>query len=180
MFSRLAPAALILSTLIPSVARAQEVKSADLAKQLAQLLDQKKIDAIAAPDLQTPGGYLAALYFPGTQLLVVSAKYSAPALLTELLARKDYKGVYAELTSASIADSKIFVMDAYANGLAVKPSGSNPPDSIEHGVKQTVFDGGWKKAKISEADYMKAFADADAAYARALQGLINHLKASGT
>src|SRR4051812_5573313 len=176
-FALVVLAAVILA---PAAARAQEVKSPDLVKQLTTLLEQKKIDAIATPDGQTPGAYIAALYFPGTQLLVVSAKYSAPALLQELIARKEYRAVYAELTSASVPGSKLFVNDVYANGLAVKPIGSNPPDSIESGATQATFDGGWKKAKIAEADYLKSFSDADAAYARVLQALINQLKIAGT
>jgi hypothetical protein len=165
---------------LPAAGRAEELKTADLAKQLAQLLDAKKLDSIAAADTQNPETFMAALYFPGTQLLVVSAKYSVPSLLTELLARKDYRGVYVELTSASVAGSKLFVMDAYANGLAVKPVGGQPPDSVENGATQTTFDGAWKKAKITEADYMKAFTAAEAAYAHVLQVLISQLKASGT
>jgi hypothetical protein len=180
MVTRLALVALTALAFAPAVARAQDVKSTDLVKQLTQLLDQKKIDAIAAADAQNPGSYHAALYFPGTQLLVVSAKYSAPALLTELLARKDYRAVYAELTSASVPGSKLFVNDVYANGLAPKTSGSQPPDSFESGATQATFDGAWKKAKIAEADYVKSFADADAVYARLLQALINQLKGSGT
>jgi hypothetical protein len=180
MVMRLAVVALSALMLSPSAARAQDVRSVELVKQLTGLLDQKKIDAIAAADAQNPGAYIAALYFPGTQLLVVSAKYSAPALLTELLARKDYRAVYAELTSASVPGSKMFVNDVYANGLAIKPAGSNPPDSIESASTQATFDGAWKKAKMAEADYIKAFTDADAAYARVLQTLITQLKTAGT
>lgn len=180
MLNRHAVAILAAALLVAPAAHAQDAKSAELARQFAQLLDQKKLDAVAAADAQTPGAFLAALYFPGTQLLVVSAKYSAPTLLTELLARKDYRGVYAELVSASVAGSKLFVMDAYADGLVVKPSGSNPPDSVETGAASATFDGEWRKAKIAEADYIKTFTDADEAYARALQALITHLKASGT
>ena len=69
-------------------AAAQGTKSADLAKQLVQLLDARKLDAIAAADGGAPGAYAAALYFPGTQLLVVSAKYAAPPLLDDKLAKK--------------------------------------------------------------------------------------------
>jgi hypothetical protein len=177
-FFVLAIAALVL--LVPASARAQETKSPDLAKQLAQLLDQKKLDSLATKDAHDAGTYHALLYFPGTQLLVVSAKYSAPALLDELLARKDFRGVYVELSSASVPGSKMFVMDTYANGLTLKPSGDQPADSLERGGTQSTFDGGWKKAKISEADYMKTFNDADAAYARVLQLLINQIKGSGT
>lgn len=161
-------------------AAAQDLKSGDVARQLTQLLDLKKLDTIAVADKQNPGTYIAAMYFPGTQLLVVSAKYSAPAMLTELLARKDFRGVYVELSSASIQSSKLFVMDAYANGLLPKPSGDQPADSIDRGGTLSTFDGGWKKAKITEADYMKTYGDADAAYSQLLQLLVAHLKTSGT
>jgi hypothetical protein len=61
----------------------------------------------------------------------------------------------------------------------LRPSGSNPPDSVEGGPSVT-FVGGWRKAKFTEADYNKAFTDADAAYTRVLQALITQLKTSGT
>ena len=180
MVMRLALVALSALIVAPAVARAQDVKSVELVKQLTGLLDQKKIDAFATADAQNPGAFIAALYFPGTQLLVVSAKYSAPPLIAELLARKDYRAVYAELTSASIPGSKMFVNDIYANGLAIKPNGSTPPDSIESAATQATFDGAWKKARIAEADYIKSFNDADAAYTRVLQALITQLKTAGT
>lgn len=172
----------LLATMMvaPAAARAQDTRSVDLAKQLTALLDQKKLDAIAVADAQNPGSYIAALYFPGTQLLVVSAKYSAPQLLTELLARKDYRAVYAELSSASVPGSKVLINDVYANGLVIRPSGSNPPDSLESAASNTTFDGAWKKAKLTEADYVKAFGAADAAYTRALQALIAQVKTLGT
>ncbi len=164
---------------MPVEAGAQDLKSTDLAKQLTQLLDSKKLESIATAGT-TPGTYIAALYFPGTQLLVVSAQYTAPAMLAELIARKDFRGVYVELTSASVQSSKVLVMDAYANGLLPKPSGDQPPDSVDRAGTESKFDGAWKKAKITEADYMKAFADADAAYTHVLQLLINQLKTAGT
>jgi hypothetical protein len=180
MVSRLGLVALIAFSLVPSAVRAQAVKSSDLVKQLAQLLDQKKLDAFALPDAQNPGSYVAALYIPGTQLLVVSGKYTAPALMSDLLAKKDYRGAYSELVSAAVLDSKLFVMDTYADGLMLKPSGSNAPDTVGAGTKSTTFDGEWKKAKITEADYARTYAENDAAYSRALQSLIAHLKSAGT
>jgi hypothetical protein len=164
---------------VPAAVRAQEPKSADLAKQLAQLLDEKKLDAIASADAQTPDNFDAALYFPGTQLLVVSAKYAAPALLTDKLTKKDYRDVYVELSSASVAGSKVFVMDTFADGLVARPKGDAPADSIERNAATVSFDGEPKKAKMSDADYSKAFQEADAAYAQILQVLIAKLK-SGT
>ena len=41
------------------------------------------------------------------------------------------------------------------------------------------FDGNWREDKMSEADYMKAHAEGDAAYARAIQALIEELKKAG-
>jgi cell division GTPase FtsZ len=38
------------------------------------------------------------------------------------------------------------------------------------------FDGNWREDKMSEAEYMKAYAAADEAYARAIQALIEELK----
>jgi len=163
----------------PAAARAQEPKSADLAKQLAQLLDEKKLDAIAAADAETPGAFVAALYFPGTQLLTVAAKYSAPQLLTEKLAKKDYRDVYVDLSSASMAGTKVFVMDTFADGLVARPKGDAPADSVERTNGTMSFDGDFKKAKLSEADYTKAFGECDASYSRMLQALIAKLK-SGT
>jgi hypothetical protein len=165
---------------MPVAAAAQDVKSGDLAKQLTQLLDTKKLDSVAAADAQNPGTYVAAVYIPGTQLLVVSAQYSQPSMLADLIARKDFRSVYIELSSASIQSTKMLVMDAYANGLLPKPSGDQPPDSIDRAGTESKFDWGWKKAKSTEADYMKGFADAETAYAHLLQMLVNQLKTAGT
>lgn len=164
---------------VPAAAVAQESKSADLAKQLTQLLDEKKLDAIAASQTGAPDLFVAALYFPGTQLLVVSAKYSAPQLLNEKLAKKDYRDIYVDLSSASVAGSKVFVMDTFADGLVARPKNDSPADSVERGTSSTNFDGEPKKAKMSDADYAKAFDECDAAYAKILQALITKLK-SGT
>lgn len=171
--------ALLLSSFTVPAA-AQDLKSADVARQLTQLLETKKLDTFAVADSTNPGTYIAAMHIPGAQLLVVSAKYAAPAMLTELLARRDFRGVYIELSSASIPSSKLLVMDAYANGLMPKPSGEQPADSIERAGTVSTFDGGWKKAKVTEADYMKTYGDADAAYMQLLQLLVSQLKTSGT
>jgi len=182
MLSRLAGVVLSFVALVlaPAAVHAQDAKSPDQAKQLTQLLDAKKLDAFAAADKENPGSFIATLYFPGTQLLVVCAKYSVPTMVTDLIAKKDYRGVYVELSSASVPGSKVFVMDTFGDGLVAKPAENAPADSVENGKTQATFDGGWKKAKISEADYMKAFSDADAAYARMLAVLIAQLKTSGT
>jgi hypothetical protein len=178
MFRGFAVALAAVVTCAPLVAAPQESKSAGLAKQLAQLMDAKKLDSIAGADSQDLGTYVAALYYPGTELLVVSAKYAAPPLLNEKIGNKNYRDVYIDLNSASVAGSKVLVMDLNADGLVAKPGDNQPADNCEIGGKAVTFDGEWKKAKMSENDYTKAFSKADEAYTRALEILISQLKSS--
>ena len=171
---------LALSPSIVSSASAQESKSVAAAKQLTDALDAAKLDSIAAVDPSDPNAFVAALYFQGSQLLVVSAKYSAPSLLVTKIGAKDYRDVYIDLQSASVAGSKVFIQDQLANGLAAKPTDDAAPDSWEAAGKSVTFDGDWKKAKLSEADYMKAYADADQKYAAMLSLLVKTTKRSGS
>ena len=161
-------------------AGAQESKSALAAKELGDTLDRLKLDSIAAADPADPGMFVAALYFPGAQLLVVSAKYSAPTLLNDKLTKKEFRDVYIDLSSASIAATKVFIMDQAANGLVYKPGDEQPADSWEHGTKSTSFDGDWKKAKLSEEEYLKTFTAADVRYAQILALLSAQAKKSGS
>src|SRR5262245_53013936 len=100
----------LLAVMLSAPVGAQEPKSAALAKQLAAALDSAKLDSIAAKDPSAPDVFVAAFYFPGVQLIVVSAKYTAPALLNEKLDKKEYKEIYSDLNSASVPDSKVFIM----------------------------------------------------------------------
>jgi hypothetical protein len=170
----LAAAVVVLS--LSTVASAQESKSAPLAKQLAAALDAAKLDCIAAKDPSAPDVFVAALYFPGVQLLIVSAKYSVPQLLNERLAKKEYRDTYLDLNGASVPASKVFLEDPGADGLKAKREENQAFDSYEADGKRTMFDGDWKKQKLSEQDYMKAFADADVRYTQILTALIAQLK----
>jgi hypothetical protein len=168
--------AAVVALSLSSSASAQESKSAPLAKQLAAALDAAKLDCIAAKDPSAPDVYVAALYFPGVQLLVVSGRYSVPQLLNERLAKKEYRDTYLDLNGASIPSSKIFLEDPGADGLKAKREENQPFDSYEADGKRTMFDGDWKRQKVSEQDYMKTFADADARYTQILTALLAQLK----
>ena len=161
-------------------AQEKETLSSAAVKELAKALDAAKLEAIAAPDPSEPGTWVAALYFPGAQLLVVSAKYAAPPLLVDKMAAKNYRDIYIDLNSASVAGTKVFIIDQSCNGLIAKPNGDQVADSYEHGTKSYAFDGDWKKAKLTEDGYMKAFSDADQRYARILNLLTAQAKTSGS
>ena len=166
----------VLSGLLVSGTLAQETKSPALAKQLAAALDAAKLDSVAAKDPDQPDRFVAALYFPGSQLLVVSARYAAPVLLDDRLAKKDYREIYVDIHGASIAGTKVFVEDPGADGLKATRTEGQPFDAYEGGGKRTAFDGAWKGQKLSEEEYLKAFSVADEQYGRMLTALISTLK----
>lgn len=170
----LAAAVAVLS--LSTAASAQESKSAPLAKQLAAALDAAKLDSIAAKDPSAPDIFFAALYFPGVQLLVVSGKYSVPQLLVERLVKKEYRDTYLDLNGASVPTTKLFLEDPGADGVKAKREENQPFDSYEADGKRLMFDGDWKKQKMSEQDYMKVFSAADERYTQILTALIAQLK----
>jgi hypothetical protein len=157
-------------------AMAQEAKSGPLARQLAAALDAAKLDSVAAPDPSNPEVYIGALYFPGLQLLTISAKYSAPQLLNTRLEKKEYRDVYIDLNSAAVAGTKVFVEDLGSDGLKARRDDNQPFDSVDMAGKATAFDSDWRRQKISEEDYLKAFAAADERYSQMLTALLAQLK----
>jgi uncharacterized cupredoxin-like copper-binding protein len=168
---------LLMLVVMSSAAAAQEPKSAALAKDLTQALDAAKLTAIAAKDPSDPDSFVAAMYFSGSQLLVVAAKYIPAVLLNEKLGKKDYQEVYIDLNSASVANTRTFIEDLGADGLTPDHEDGKGFDSVERAGKRTSFDDHWRKEqKLPEEQYARLFADADALYARLLQALIAQAK----
>ena len=168
---------LLLSGLLlaPGLAFAQESKSAPLAAELCKLLDEKKLDSIAAR--QMGDQYIGALYFSGVQLLVVRGKFGSASRMDDLLGKKDFREVYMDLSGASEQQSRTFIMDLGANGLRFKREDNQPFDTVDVGPKSYRFDGEWGgKAKISEDEYRKTYAATDEEYARMLEVLIAAVK----
>lgn len=163
---------IVLLAAVP--APAQESKSSQLAAETAKLLDAAKLGAVAAK----LGGdeYVGALYFAGSQLLVVKARYIVPERMDAQLAAKNYRDVYIDLNSASVAGSKTLVADFGANGLLARRRDNQAPDSIDVGGKSHAFDGDWGKAKLSEEEYGKIFQTSDAEYVKMLEALVAQLK----
>jgi hypothetical protein len=161
--------------LTPGFLLAQESKSAALAVELCKLLDQSKLDSIAAQE--STDQYVSALYFAGAQLLVVRGRFPGRARMADLLERKEFKEVYADLSGASDAQTRAFIMDLGANGLRFKRETNQPFDTAEVAGKSYRFDGEWGgKGKLSEDEYRKSFAATDEEYAHMLEALIGALK----
>lgn len=160
------------------LARAQTGQSAALAAELAQLMDDAGLGAIAANDPSGEERFVAALYFSGRQLLAVAADYSAPQLLQNKIIAADYRGVYIDLNSAASPGSKFFVDDYGANGLRRLPSADAAPDRCDRGEQAWSFNGDWAGQQMSESDYDEAYAEADRDFAGLLSLLIAQIKES--
>ncbi len=168
----------VLTVAFASAALAQEPKSAALAKELAAALDAAQLDSIAAKDPSHADTFVGALYFKGMQLLVVSAKYSAPLILTDRIAKKEYREVYLDLNGAGMPETKVFIEDLGTDGLKPDHENNTPFDAHEGGGKRTAFDGDWRKQNLSEEEYQKKYAAADEQYTQMLMALLAQVKKS--
>jgi hypothetical protein len=154
---------------------AQRATSPAMARELASLLTERQLDAFAVQDPETPNRFLATLFIPGAQMLVVSAEYPNPAELQAQLAQKNYRDVYTALHQPAAASSRFFLIDVGCNG--VSAGGDGIDVLYEKGTAQTVFDGDWKKQGVSEATYRERFENAEKRYARVLGVFRDTLKA---
>jgi hypothetical protein len=162
--------------LVPAPLLAQDSKSASLAAELGKLLDQAKLDHVAAKMETGTDQYVGAMYFSGSQLLVVAAKYPSAPRMNYLLGEKNYKEMYLDLSSATDPKTRVFVMDLGANGLRFKRENNQPFDTVDKDGKSVAFDGEWGRAKISEEEYRKTYSATDEHYSQMLQSLIAQLK----
>jgi hypothetical protein len=178
MRSRHVRALLVAAAIVlPSAAFAQESKSAALAKELVSLLEAAKIDCGAARMAGSQDEFVAIMHFPGAQLLAISAKYSAPALLNERLIQRNFKEVYLDLNAATDPATRLVIEDLGSDGLKFKNDKDEASDYYAKGTAPRFqFDGQWKKRKIQEDEYAKTYAEADALYTRMLESVIAELK----
>lgn len=157
----------------------QDARSAAGAKELAQLMEKGQIDSIAASLPNNEGAFVAAMFIPG-ELMIVSAKYSAPSLLQEKIMKKEFREVYVDLNSAATPKTRVFIEDLNADGLVAKPDDNFGFDTYENSDGRMSFDGDWKKQKLSEDEYRKKFGEADEQYTQMLRALLSQLKSPAT
>jgi hypothetical protein len=144
--------------------------SAALARELTSTLAARHLDAFAARDPQAPDGFAAALVYPDVQLLVVSARYPAPAVLQQQLDAGQFRDVYVALQTNPIAANKLFVQDMQADGL--RADNDQTADIVyEEVVNQTVLSG-----DVKSSEYRRTLSSKDPAYSRVLRVLLDALK----
>jgi hypothetical protein len=140
---------------LPAPAGAQTSKSAAIAKELVAVMDEKKLDAIAAK--------------------LPAASDQFPVLMEPRLAKKEYKDTYMELTGTVAPATRISVQDLGAPGLSQRRQ-DNLFDTWTQAGKPIMFDGDPDRQKISNEDYAQSFAAADEEYAKILGALLAEAK----
>jgi hypothetical protein len=182
-FSLLAAFAVLAILPVASLAAAEDPQSQSAAAvvSLKALLDQHKLDAMAASDPEEPGRYIAAFYMAGSQLLVVSAPYAVPAALDKKIAAGNYMDAYVDLQSVANHKGHFFVVDMQADGLRPQLKLDEAFDSTStEGAAPVSFDGKWDAQKLTEQDYETRFNKDDARYTRMLTVLVQALSRKGT
>jgi hypothetical protein len=137
-------------------------------KELAALLSSRNQTAIAARDPES-GAFVAALYYPGIQLLVVSGKPAAADAVAAQLDAKNFQDVYAALQDGAARPGRLFVQDLGADGLI---DGGESIDVVYEEGRQTLFDGKPRSHKLSDKAYRELFSAADTRYAHMLTVLL--------
>lgn len=167
--------ALGLLVTAPAAVAQSEGRTQALAKELSDLLTTQKLDAIATR--LTEDTFAAALFFPGVQTLVVSAKYAAPPLLVEKIINRQYRDVYMDLAAASVPESKVMYEDSQCDGL--KRDGDGRFDIVTRGNGAAfILDGDHKKKKISEEEYGRTYSEFEGEYEKILTALIAEARKS--
>ena len=159
-------AAVVLFALVPAAGARQESVSATVAKELVTAMTAGNLTSIAVEDPEKPGHFIAAMVFPGVQILLVAGQIPSPEYLKYQLTQKQFNDVYTGLQSNAVPDTKVFFHDLGGDGL--HPAGESVDMMYERGKTQTTFDRNWKSRGLSQSEYQKKFREADTRYARLL------------
>jgi hypothetical protein len=159
---------------VPALGQQPTSTSASATAELVKLLTERKLDAAAGR--LGKDEFVGAMYFPGSQIVVLSSRTSVPDRMTYLLLQKSYKDLYIELNGSVDRESRMFVFDLGADGLKFRRDKNQAPDTVEAGGATLTLDGEWRKAKISEVEYTKQFQAHDQRYRLMVEAMIAALK----
>lgn len=157
---------------------ADQSQSAPPAAALKARMEQLKLDAVAARDPDEPGRYVAALYIPGVQLLVVSAPYPLASAIDKKIAAREFMDVYVDLQATRDRTGHFFVEDFEADGLR-SASDAACDTTTSNGTTPVVFNGKWEAQQLTQENYEARLKRDDERYARMLK-VLNAALARGT
>lgn len=165
--------ALLVAAASVTVMAAEERGSPQLVKQFVAAMSARQLDAIAVPDRNEPGRFIAALVFPDVQMLVVSSRHESADALARQIASKRYRDVYLALHNGA-PEGRLFFQDMGCDGVQ-----DEAPDAdifYEGASGRTIFDGNWQTQKLTPAAYAKKQEEADEYYSRALAQLLDAVR----
>lgn len=165
------------------LAQSLESSSAPKAKELAELMKAKKLEAFAMRTSESENRFAAVNVLPGAQTLAVSALYSRPTDIEYWIYQKDYAHAYGDLVSGMLASDRFFVEDIMGDGLIAVPAKAAAADTVTVGGKKQLLEGPADPKKRHDTRpaldvYTKTFADADKRYCALLDTIIAELKKS--
>ncbi|HVL67505.1 MAG TPA: hypothetical protein VM364_09605 [Vicinamibacterales bacterium] len=157
----------------PAVRGDSEAKSPLLVKQLMSLLAARQMEAIATVDPADHGRIVAALAFPGIQLLVISSHHKNADYLQMQITKRQFREVYDALQHGTV-QGRLFFHDLGCDGFA--HDGEYIDLFYEGASQRTMFDGNWMAQSLTQAEYEALRKKAEEKYAAALTLLIDATK----
>jgi hypothetical protein len=149
-----------------------EPKSASLAKQLVTAMAARQIEAMAAVDPAEPTRIIAALSFPGVQLLVMSSEHKSFDYLKLQIEKRQFREVYDALQFGPPA-SRLFFHDIGCDGFV---TGEYVDLYYEGASKRTMFDGNYMAQSMTELEYAEKRKTAEEKYVHSLNVLLEAIK----
>ena len=163
---------LVASMPAASASTDPEPKSAVLAKQLVAAMAARQIESMAAVDPAEPNRIIAALSFPGVQLLVMSSEHKSADYLKLQIQKRQFRDVYDSLQHG-VPASRLFFHDIGCDGFV-------PGEFIdlfyEGASKRTVFDGNFMAQSMTELEYAAQRKIAEEKYVHSLTALLEAIK----
>jgi len=153
---------------LTTVAAAQTSQSTGAARSLVQRLEARHLEAVAVADPRAPGRFIAAMYVPPSQLLVVGARHPNADVVAAAIREGRYRDVYIDLQTTPTVEDKLFVHDIGADGLT----------QAAHTVVDNAYQNGARAELARGGQATDRFTTIDAEYARMLGVLAGALDAS--
>ena len=171
-------AAVAILSASAAIAAQHPSTSAEAARDLAWVLERSGAKTISAIDPTDANAFVAALYVGGRDLLVMRARYPAPARLAQEIRDRRDVSVFSTLRGTPLPEGKFSVRDIAADGLLSVGAAETDVDVItEGGMRPIRLNGNVEAQGTTATEYDAAIARADAEYGRLLRILTEAARA---
>ena len=145
-------------------------------KELVATMTTQQLTAFAVQDPAAPTRFVAALLFPGTQLLMVGAVSTSPDYMKAQIAQKQYAEAYSALNASAAPETKLLFQDMGCDGLSRDEE--HVDVMYDESGRQVLFDGRGKISGLSKTEYAVTFATAETQYTTMVTVLLKGLRAA--